>query len=216
MAIQILVGDILLARAWCTAGGQAAVNTYGYECIASAGAGATDVDFLSQLTGSFSAFYKGLLPPNCTYDGLQGYFIARPSGGVMPPPVSDVTGAGAGVTGTTCIPRGMAGIMKYATNIRGPGGRGRVFLPFVSQNYQDTTALPTNAYQVFVNSFASALLATLIVGTGGNTVTLIWSLVHRKKPDPITGHQITTAESAQKWGQMHKRGEYGRLNASPI
>lgn len=214
MPLQIQVNDIIVARAWCTAGGQAAVNTYGYECVSQAGAGATDVDFLAALTGTFSAFYKGLLPPNCSYDGLQGYFLKR--AGLLPPPVNDVTGAGAGVTGTTCIPRGMAGIMKYATNIRGPGGRGRVFLPFVSQNYQDTTALPTNAYQVFVNSFASFLLAPLIVGSGGNTVTMVWSLIHRKAPDPITGHQITTAESAQKWGQMHKRGEYGRLNAAPI
>ncbi len=214
MPIQILPGDIIVARAWCVAGGQAAVNTYGYECITSAGAGAQDTDFLAALVGTFSAFYKGLLPANCSYRGLQAYFLKRT--GIMPPPVNDTTGAGAGVTGTTCIPRGMAGVMKYATNTRGPGGRGRVFLPFVSIDYQDVTALPTNAYDVFVNSFASFLLAPLIAGSGGNTVTLVWSLIHRKAPDPITGHQLTTAESADKWGQMHKRGEYGRLNASPI
>ncbi len=86
----------------------------------------------------------------------------------------------------------------------------------MSIDYQDVTALPTAAYDVLVNSFASNLLAPLVVAGAGGTVTLIFSLIHRKAPDPITGRQIITAESADKWGQMHKRGEYGRLNASPI
>lgn len=214
MGLQIGVADIILARAWCTAGGQAAVNSFGYECISSTGGGATDDDFLTQINGAYALFYKALLPPNCVYNGLQAYFLRRT--GLLPPPVNNTLGAGPGTTGTTCIPRGMAGILKYATNIRGPGGRGRVFLPFVSSNYIDVTALPTAAYDVLVNSFASNLLAPLVVPGGGGTVTLVWSLVHRKAPDPITGHQIVTAASADKWGQMHKRGEYGRLNASPI
>jgi len=214
MSIQIVVADIIVARAWCTAGGQAAVNTYGYECISSTGGGATDDDFLTQINGAYALFYKALLPPNCTFNGLQGYFLRRT--GVMPPPVKNTAGAGVGTTGTTCLPRGMAGVMKYATNVRGQGGRGRVFLPFVSADYQDVTALPSAAYDVLVNSFASSLLAPLVVTGGGGSVTLVWSLIHRKAPDPITARQITTAGSADKWGQMHKRGEYGRLNASPI
>ncbi len=213
MPLQIQTTDIVLVRAWCVAGNQAAVNTYGYNCIASSGAGATDADMAAQLDPAYALFYKALLPPNCSYKGLQVYFVKR--AGLLPPPANSILGAGVGTTGTTCLPRGIAGIMKFASNKRGPGGRGRVYLPFVAETYQDVTALPTAAYDVLVNSFASNLLTPAVI-TGGGSVTMAFVLVHRKKGDPVSSIEVTTAQSADKWGQMHKRGEYGRANSSPI
>jgi len=214
MPIVIQPNDILLARAWTIAGNQAAVNTYGMLCVSFAGTGGTDQSLANDLDLTMGPFYKSLLPPNCSYAGVQVYFLK--SALPLPPPVKSVTQAGPGTTGTTCLPRGIAGILKYSTGFRGPSGRGRLYLPFVSEVYQDITALPTNAYDVLVNSFASAMLNPIVTGGGGNNSTVLWALVHRKKGTPTTARQITQAESADKWGQMHKRGDYGKQNASPI
>lgn len=217
MATQIKANDILIARVWCELDEQAAVNTYGYQCISMTGAGGLDQDLANTLDTAFATLYKAMLPPTADYRGTQVYFVNRGIGTFLPGPVQSTTGAGAGTATLPPIPRNSAAILKYKTVVRGPGGRGRVYLPFVSSDFLTTHAEPTTAFAVLLNSFASASLAPFAVGSGGNTSTMVWSLL-RKTPGtlPVSTGQIVAAESAQKFGQMHKRGDYGRPNASPF
>lgn len=214
MATALVTGDFLSIRAWTTQQAQAAVNTFNYQVITLTGGAVTDQDFVNAQNTAFAAFYKSLCPSSVDYNGIQCYFLFRTGGGSLPAPVKNIASAGPGTTGTNCVPRNAAGIMKYSAFSRGPGGRGRVFLPFVSLDYVNEGGDPNTAYDVLVNSFASSLLTPVVVTSGGSTATLSFCLF--KRSNVAASEQILQAESASKFGQMHKRGDYGRPNASPI
>lgn len=217
MATQIQVGDILAVRAWNHLSDQAAVNTFNFACIASTGAGVTDQDLADGFAPFFATFYTTYMANGATHDGVQVYFMRRTAGFSLPAPVDNTVSAGGGTAGADALPKNTAAILKYTTNVRGPAGRGRVFLPFASTAATTPFGVPTAALNTLINGLASTLLTPTIVGTVPNQSTLVWSLLHR---DPVTKVITTTellsAATAFKFGQMHKRGDYGRPNASPI
>lgn len=216
MPLAINVGDILSARAWCQLDEQGSVNTYNYYCTSKAGSGGTDQDLASAFDFIISGFYKALCPATVEYRGTQVYFL-KSFFGVLIAPVSSIANAGVGTaTGNPC-PRNTCPVMKYNTSSRGPGGRGRLFMPFCATSFVASNGRPTVGLETLMNSTASALLSPLIVGSGGNTSTLEWSLIRKHKGAvPTLDGTIINALSADKFGQQHRRGDYGRANASPI
>jgi len=213
MATAFQTGDIFAIRAWMTLNEQAAVNTYNYSCITVTGGAVTDVDFLAAVQTAYAAFYKSLSALNVVYNGIQGYFMKRT--GPLVNPVSNVASAGNCTFSSLPLPRVACGMLKYNTTVRGPGGRGRLYLPFVGSDYVDDDGKPTAAYDVLVNSWASNLLSPVVVTSGGSSATLVWG-IKTGSGAGMTCAQITEAKSADKWGNLHKRGDYGRANSAPI
>ncbi len=217
MSLAVVVGDILSCRAWCSLGDQAAVNSYNYKCISVTGGAITDQDLCDSFDFLAETFYKGWMAATATYDGIQTYFTFRPTLPIYPAFVKTTTNAGPGTTAGPVVPPNSAAILAYTTNIRGPSGRGRVFLPFAASAQVGTDGTLTVGATVFANSYASTLLPPLTITIGGSSATFVWSLIHRHpKPAPPTDSQITSSGVTAKFGQMHKRGSYGRPNASPI
>lgn len=215
MAVAMQVNDILAARIWTTLDDQSAVNTYNYECISVTGGGITDQDLSNSIDTLWATFYKGVMSIAGKYNGVQVYYVKR--SGSLPSPVKTTSSAGAGLSPNPTVPPNAAAIFKYQTFVRGPSGRGRVFLPFLATANMAPDGRPTSAFDTALAAQAALVLAPLTITSGGNSATLAWVLVHRQTPPtPPTATQITQAESAGKFGQMHKRGSYGRPNASPI
>lgn len=214
MATTVQVGDIIAIRVWTALNDQAAVNTYNFQAIASTGTGVTDVDVAAAFVGFMGTFYGNLCSNATLYKGVQVYFVKRISGGALPNPANDISGAGNCTGGALALPRNTAAVLKYNGFSRGPGGRGRVFLPFLPTDTQDANGEPNTAVRTFIDAFAANLLNPTVVGTTPNQVTFSWILLHRGPP--ITAEQLIAAASAGKFGQMHKRGDYGRPNVSPI
>jgi hypothetical protein len=212
MATPIVVGDIIAVRGWTQFAPQAAVNTFNFQCTAITGTGATDAVAASQFDLLLSTFYPTIICDQASYRGVQVYFLKRT--GILPLPAQSNANTAAGIGGTLALPRNTAAILKYATLLRGPGGRGRLYLPFLPTDTMTAQGDPTAGFNTFVTNFGATLLTPTIVGTGPNTSTLVWSLAHRGPV--ITSTPIATARSADKFGQMHKRGDYGRPNSSPV
>jgi len=215
MATALQTGDILSQRVWAQLGTQASVNSYNYQVSSITGGAVTDVDFANALVTQTLAFYASLMADQAQYRGFQVYFLKRAAGS-LPQPVVNITGQGNASGGTNALPRNTSGILKYNSFSRGPGGRGRIFLPFLPTDFMGPGGLPNASFGTLVNSFASALLTPVVVTAGGSTATLIWSLVKKIPATPPTSEQIIAASSADKFGQMHKRGDYGRANVSPL
>lgn len=215
MATSVATGDILSARAWTTLNDQAAVNTFNYECITFSGGAVTDQDFCNAVDVFWSGFYKGVMSPASSFDGTQVYFLKR--SGPLPAPVKEIASAGPGTLGTAPVPPNAAAIMKYNATARGPGGRGRVYLPFFSTLLMGTDGRLTVAGDTAINNLAASLLPAFSVTSGGSSATFQWGLVRRfPRPTPPVINQIIQASSANAFGQMHKRGSYGRQNLSPL
>lgn len=216
MPTAVQIGDILSCRAWLSANAQAAVNTYNFECITLTGGAVTDQNLSDFVDNTIVGMYGNLVTPQVVYDGVQTYF-ARRSPMVLPNPVKTIASAGPGTAGGGILPLQTAGILKYNTVTRGPAGRGRLFLPFISSSFLSAVGEPTAAYDVLVNSLCSVLVNPLVVTSGGSSATFAWVLLKKAKlPTPPTATQIVAAESAAKFGVQHRRGDYGRLNVSPI
>jgi len=217
MANVIGVGDMLAARAWVQLDEQGAVNTYNFVCTGRAGAGGTDQDLATAMDSLFGSFYVPLISNLTEYRGTQVYFLKRLGLLTAAAPVNSIASASVGSAASFPLPRTAAAIMKYNTGLRGPRNRGRIFLPFVSADFLANNGRPTVGFDTLVNSFLSVMLAGFTVGSGGNTSDVVWSLLHKNKGTiPTDRGPILHAESADKFGQMHKRGDYGRANASPI
>jgi hypothetical protein len=215
MATSLQVNDILSFRAWSSLSEQAAVNTYNYEVVSVTGGGITDQDVTNPLEVSMAGFYNSIQPSSVLWDGLQCYFMRR--SGPLPAPVSSVVSAGPGTAGTIPMPKNGAPILKYSTFTRGPGGRGRLYLPFVDSGFLTALGLPNATLNGLINAWCTALLTPLVRTIGANSATLVWGLLTKGVgPAPPTIKQILTAASADRIGQMHKRGDYGRANASPV
>jgi hypothetical protein len=217
MSAPIGVGDILAARAWTVLDDQAAVNTYAFECTAANGAGASDNDLALAEDTIFSPFYKSICPANVVYRGIQVYFLKRLGLLTALAPVDSIAGSGACGAAGNPIARDSAPIFKYNTGLRGPKNRGRVYLPFTATSFQSADGTPTNAFAILVNSLASVLVVPQTIGSGGNTSVVQWVLLHKVRGAvPVSRGAIVNALSANKIGQMHRRGDYGRANQSPI
>lgn len=217
MATQMVVGDIMSCRAWCTSGNQAAVNTYNFQVISATGAGQTDQQLADAIDTFFASLYIPGLSPGATYNGAQVYFIKRTPPGLLVNPVFSTTSAGAGTSGTNSIPKAAAPLIKYQTNLRGPGGRGRLFIPFVSTIFVGPGGDPNAAWHTLVDGYCVNLLGGVSLGTPPDTAVLSFVLAKRPKlPATPTAQIIIACLAANKIGTLHKRGDFGRANASPI
>jgi hypothetical protein len=218
MAIVLAINEILSVRAWSTDSEQAAVNTYNFSVVAVTGGTVTDQDVANSMDTFFGQFYPAYQPTSVRYAGVQVYFLARAAGLPLPAPVKSIAFASAGQLGTVSVPRNARAVMKYATFKRGPSGRGRVYLPFAAVDNLTVLGLPNAAFNSLVNTTFAALLPPFVITVGAATATLVWSLAHRGlgPTHPISADAIISAESAEKFGQMHKSGDYGRANQSPI
>jgi len=215
MGTAVQANDILSIRAWNVLDSQAAVTSFNWQCISVSGGGVTDQDFADAHNTTYGTLHKGSMPDSATHRGIQCYFLQR--SGPLPQPVKSIGAAGDGTVGTTSLPKNTAAILKYASAVRGPGGRGRVYLPFISADMADLNGRPNAALDILMNSFASFLLTPMVVTVGANSATFVFGIVRRNVlPAPLGFLQAVTCESATKFGQMHKRGDYGRPNSSPL
>jgi len=212
MATTCQPNDLISIRAWTRLGDQGAVNTYNFDCISITGTSITDVALAAYFDPLMAGFYGGGCANDVEYRGIQLYFIKRT--GPLPAPIINTTSSGNCTGGTNSLPRVVCPIMKYATFVRGPGGRGRLYLPFFPTTVMTSDGELSNGGRTYIDTWGSFLVTPFTVGSGGNTASFVFALVQRK-PIALKG-QILTAFASGKFGQMHKRGDYGRPNNSPI
>jgi hypothetical protein len=209
-------GDLMACRVWTQLNDQAAVNTLNYEVIATSGGAVTDQDLCDHVDTLVHSYYTNTMTVDCQYHGVQTYFLQRPSG-TLPSPVKNVSHAGPGLGSAPVMPTQVAAIMRTLTNVRGPGGRGRLYLPFLDSALATADGQQVPSLVLAINTLATSLLGAQILTNGGSTATVVWCLVHKpRRPAMMTALPIQQAASTGKFGTMRKRGDYGRQNSSPI
>lgn len=214
---SLAVGDILACRAWLQLDEQGAVNTYNFVVTSNTGTGGTDQDLATAFDTSVGPFYQSLIPVTVTYRGIQVYWLKHIGLLTVAAPVQSIASSGVGTASGNPLPRNAAPILKYNDGLRGPAHRGRLFFPFVSTLYSANNGRPTTALATALNAFSASLMAPYTVGTSPNQSTLQWCIIQKHKGAvPTVRGNILFADSANKFGTMHKRGDYGRPNASPI
>ncbi len=215
MSVNMLVGDLVIVKAWSIDAEQAAVNRVWYSCTAITGTGGTDVLFATAMDTVQAPLYKSAMSPNASYRGIQVQVYRNQ---VPFASVFTIANTGAGTSGTITMPRQVSGIITCTTALAGKKYRGRLYFPFPSTVVDAGQGVPTAPYIAILQNVGNGFYSTQNIGGGGNTSTLIPVLVHKNPaigpplpPTPIIANTVPT-----KFATQRRRGAYGRANVSPI
>lgn len=206
------VGDIYEVRIFSnfTAQQQCAVNVRHYRVSAVGGTGATDLTIANFIDEALFSLYKPLMHTGVSYRGVG---VRR----ILPlPKTAETFGAqhtGAGTASGDPMPGQVCGMITLRTTYGGPRYRGRLYIPFPAEADNDTDSLPTAAYVTRATDLATALIAGLVPGAGGNTVDLLPIIYSRKFG---TWQDVNAYTVRFRWGTQRSRGSYGAKNPSPI
>jgi len=210
MPAQLIAGDILQMRVWCSDTEQASVNTVYYKVLSITG-DIDDLDAAVQFDTLIASSMKDFLNNNATYDGVQCRIWNR-----VPLPIaqSSTGGAGVGVGGAVALPRQTCGLISWKTEKAGPGYRGRWYMPFPAVSADVTDGKPSTGYVGSLVDFANLLITYTAIDAGGGSVAavdmVLNSIVHAAQ------NKITNARGNDRWATQRRRGSYGRSNLSPI
>jgi hypothetical protein len=170
-------------------------------------------DFAVERDNTLSPLYKAIINNNAQYRGSS---VARVNGSVpFELDVSSVANVGVGTGGAVAMAKQTAGLVKILTAFRGKRNRGRQYLPFPSTTHDAGNGTPSAAYLVSVANLQAALTALVnIVTFGGRTAQLIPVIWAPRAPGTV--QPITSSFASGRWATQRRRGDFGRVNVSPI
>lgn len=222
-SIPVAVGDYLRGRVWTYCGDQAANNVL-YWKVADMQVGPTaDLQALcNAINAALKDAYVPLMSQDANYRGL-GLTNIR-TGTVGSDPSIEVFSTAAVTPGTSLqavLPRQVCGIISKRTVIGKRWGRGRMYVPFPSEEHSDVNGVVSNAYKANLDALASVCLSHMIVNVAGNLNVGLDAVLRTdntpENPDDkmYTYLLITEYVSRKKWGTQRRRGDYGLGNVAP-
>jgi hypothetical protein len=200
-------------------GGQAAVNTLWYQVGAVSAPAATDQDAADNMDSLVSLAFRNLLNVNASYKGVQAQIYTNVQPYMAKYVAADaVAGAGAGAVTGDPMPPQTSGLLNFQSVFAGQRNRGRFYMPFPGQTDDSGGGSPSAGYIARLLILGGIVGVGLGVAAGGRTATLVRVLAHGKDklglyhlPTPVTAYYVGTG-----WATQRRRGDYGRLNRSPI
>ena len=214
MGQQMLVGDYVTIRCWCTDTEQASVNTFHYKVLTTVGLGGSDTVAAPLVEALFAPLYKAIINNNAKWDGLT-LQIHRVTADYAAVPAT--ANAGSGTGGAVSLPRQVAGLTTWRTALAGRKYRGRTYWPFPPAAFDVGDGTPTVAAVTAMNAVATLASGIAFLGDDINYSTC--QLVIRNKPVtlvPWTSNAVTNGITNTHWATIRRSGSYGRPNISPI
>jgi hypothetical protein len=220
MATNILAGDLVALRVFCTSQEQASVNTFHYGVTEVGSGSGTDLDMAEAFDTLIAGAYQDILCTTASYNGVQAQIILRdPTTIFMPASVSSTVGAGPGLVSGNELPRQVCGLISWKTALAGRKNRGRTYFPFPPVSFDTGLGVPSSTAQGLYGAIST--LAFDFVSLPASGLHFQLSLFHRNfpagtPPIPSTYDPIVAATQVDKWATQRRRGSYGRANVSPI
>jgi hypothetical protein len=206
------VGQVAFLELWTQRAAQASVQRIAYRAQVTAGSGVTYGEFLTSVGTSFQALMLPMIDSTSSFRGMGVREILAPVVG-SPSPAYDNSAVAVGTGVGKPMPGQVSGLIKISTAVGGRKGRGRLYIPFPAVTFGDDTDQPTAAYLVLLNALATQVLAPIVVI--GGTGTAAFGLVLYHRTTGLTSPVVSTAGSP-RWATQRRRGDYGRLNSSPV
>jgi hypothetical protein len=201
------VDDVLQIKPNCRLTNQLGLNILHYRVATVVGAEPTYQETADAISTTFAPAYKALLTSQASYQGL-GVQRVRP--GPLSLEAFSTNGFGPGGGGGDPLPSQVAGILTKQTNLAGRKFRGRVYVPFPSEQENTGAGVPNLAYVTNLIILAAILVATQTVTGVAGTFTLQPVIFHRVGVPAVT--LITAVRPNPVWATQRRRGAYGSLN----
>lgn len=205
----INTGDYLRVTFVCKAGEQLGLNVRHFMYTKTEGDPLSDQQVADAISLYYDQHYVGLLPPDASY---RGVILARET----PSPTAQIysnEGQAVGSNqGEDVLPRQVAGIITLRTGQPGPGGRGRVYIPFPYRGADSTSTFnPTGAYVDKLASLALQFAGDEVVPAGGDSFVLT-NVLKTRKTGQIVYLPITSSLARGYWASQRRRGTLGAAN----
>lgn len=205
----VLLNQVHNVTYGCRQGQQTGLNRVQYVVTATGGPALTDQGLANALSTTVAASFKNYLPATGSYLGLRLQIVSPLPGD---PGVSSVSGAGAGTVVSDPLPTQAAMLFSKRTPVAGKIGRGRLYLPFWTEDDNDATGKPTNAALIAGNAVATIILNPIVIVVGVSTVTLTPCLAKKSNawlPLILSGYVQRT-----QWATQRRRSQINRGDSS--
>lgn len=220
MATNLATGMIVRERVYCydTQSRQVGINVVYYE-IGTVVGGISDADFAHIRSTFHAGPYKGWLSSRSRYDGT-GIKIVDPD---PFPEILSASGNGPGVAGAMQTPTQVSGLIRFgsATTVLGHTlppkkyiPKGRIYIPFPAQQWADDDGLmkasAVTALGLIRDTFPMTDVAVGALGTAP------YSLKIKTGSTLVPYVQVTSRGIPQLFATQRRRGDFGKINASPF
>lgn len=210
MPVAIGLTDVVALKIYCRAAEQIGINVLHYECVGRNGTGSTTDQMAIVAESAFASLYKDALCVEAEFRGV-GCQLIKPFG----PWLEEFSNVfpGDGLAVGDLLPRQVAGIITKRTNAAGRANRGRIYVPFPSEESSDANGVPQAGYVTTIQIIGNQYATNLVVGSLGNDVTMQPTIFHR-----VSGavSRVIACTARPRWATQRRRGSYGQSNLSPI
>ncbi len=150
--------------------------------------------------------YAGVISTQAQFLGIT----IRPVGaGFFGQPLESNLGPVTGSISGDPLPRQVAGLIRWRTNLPGRSGRGRSYIPFPAETGNSTGIGPTLGYLNGLDELADGWFQPLVIISAGGTDVLTPTLVRRL---PFGDNLITSFAIVPGWATQRRRSTFGRPN----
>ena len=211
MATVLNDNDIVEARVVCWIPEQISVNRLFYKVSNKQRAGADTLAVADELDQQFEQWYKAIMPTTANYRGVS---VQR----VFPVPrtVADVaiTNAATGSAVGALMPTQVSALCGKKTDFAGPKFRGRTYVPFPSDTFNDAAGNPTNVFVTGqLTNLAIVLRSVQVVGVLPDTIDLLPVLFNTATS---VATDVKDFLARTRWATQRRRGAYGAQNVLPF
>jgi len=206
MGIIIGVDEIIETKVACWVNNQVGINVRHWRCNTNPGS-ITPEELCELAESELVPLYTAYLATTSIVDFVSAQIV----GPVASDFVTRLIGTAGGASATT-MPRQACGIVTLLTGLYGRANRGRFFVPFPTEEMNETTGSPNGAGIAAMEALGTFYTSQWNLTVDIRTGSLLPVLVHRgETPDPPT--DLTGFIVRDKWGTQKRRGDYGQLNA---
>lgn len=211
MTINIQEGDLIQITFYNKLGEQAGLNVRHYSAVNGTKVGSpTLTQVAGEVSDIFGVLYKDVMSVEASYRGV-GAKVLKPAQTLE---VYSINQQGNGSYIGDPLPTQTRGIITLRTNLAGPRNRGRVYVPFPSEDANDSDGRPDTTYFSFLDNLATNLDDVVSINDGAGNEIQLTPVVYSRKFDTVqavTGHTTRT-----RWGTQRSSGAYGSTNLLPI
>lgn len=205
----IVAGSVVEVRAFAYMINQLAVNRVRYRCASIVGAGVTDSDFATLMSTSLEALYKDVMSASANFIGVQCQ-ILRPT---RLPEVTEQADFGPGLNAGDPLPPQTAALISFKTNSATRAGRGRIYIPFLSETTANPDGRPSAVQIAALEALATVWATTKAPTVGADTSNMVPVIA---SADGLLPKDITDFRVRPYWATMRRRSFANRPDVLPF
>jgi len=205
---DVSIGSIYRVVFKSRMGGQNGINVKYLSPSLAVGGGLTELQFANVLQNEWATLVSVLMSDQASAVSTT---IQKTNPLPAAAAVTSTVAATVGTLGGDPLPPQTAGLIKLTTALAGRSGRGRLYVPFPSENVNTAAGVPSAGYIVNLGALGDNFVGLKTAGVGGDGVQYRWGL----KPSfleplvlrPFVGQVPRVAWATQRRRSFVNRGD---------